>query len=370
MTNKRNFTALDHQYMSLALQLAAKGLYTTSPNPRVGCVLVKDNQVVGQGAHLKAGEAHAEVLALQQAGEQAQDATAYVTLEPCSHHGRTPPCAEALLQAGISKVIVAMQDPNPLVAGRGLQLLADNGVDVADGLMQAQAEQLNLGFIKRMSQQKPYVRVKIASTLDGKTALANGESQWITGEDARQDVQRWRAQSCAMLTGVGTVLADNPRLNVRIASSRQPMIVIVDSKLQTPLEAKVLGSKNVWIAYAIDPNQQAAPLKQAGANLIQLPNADGSVDLPALLAHLASLEINEVLVEAGATLAGALLDAQCVDELILYYAPKLMGNDARGMLATQALTSMSAVMDLHIADLKTIGKDIRIIAKPKPRYAD
>lgn len=364
MSANSEFTTSDYQYMSQALQLAAQGLYSTSPNPRVGCVIVRNNQVVGQGAHIEAGQGHAEVIALAEAGSLAHGASAYVTLEPCSHHGRTPPCAEVLIQAGISKVVAAMVDPNPLVAGKGLEVLAAQGIQTQSGLMQSQAEQLNLGFIKRMRNGQPYVRLKMASSLDGKTALSNGESQWITAQEARQDVQHWRAQSCAVLTGIGTVLADNPSLNVRIDTSRQPLRVIIDSSLQTPLDAKVLQDNNVLIAYSHDAHECANALAQKGVALLHVPNPDGHVDLAAVLTHLASLQINEVLVEAGATLSGALFDAQLIDELILYYAPKMMGADARDMLTMQPLTKMSQVMDLTISDTRLIGRDMRLIVKP------
>jgi diaminohydroxyphosphoribosylaminopyrimidine deaminase/5-amino-6-(5-phosphoribosylamino)uracil reductase len=371
------FTSQDHLFMSRALQLAEQGLFTTKPNPRVGCVIVKDGKVVGEGAHLKAGEPHAEVFALQQAGANASGATAYVTLEPCNHTGRTPPCSHTLLKAGISKVVAAMQDPNPLVAGSGLAHLQAHGVEVASGLMQAQAEALNPGFIARMTRNMPYVRSKIAASLDGKTALSNGVSQWITGEAARADVQYWRARSCAILTGVGTVLADNPSMTVRLNGQPQidahgarmdiglqPMRIIVDSALKTPLNAKILAGGNVLIAFAHDAEYKSAALLAAGAELLCIPNEQGKVCLKTLLAHLAAREINEVLAEAGEGLNGALLAQNMIDELLIYYAPKLMGGAAKSMFAMPAFSAMQQAVDLQILDVRNIGSDIRLRAKP------
>lgn len=364
------FTSQDNLFMARALQLAEQGLLTTMPNPRVGCVIVKDGKMIGEGAHLKAGEPHAEVFALRQAGNMAKGATAYVTLEPCNHTGRTPPCSQALLQAGISKLIVAMQDPNPLVAGSGLAYLQAHGVDVASGLMQAQAEALNPGFIARMTRNTPYVRSKIAASLDGKTALNNGISQWITGEAARADVRHWRARSCAILTGVGTVLADNPSMTVReINIEKQPLRVVVDSTLKTPLNAKILQGGNVLIAFAHDADNKAATLFAAGAELLCIPNDIGlkeqaKVCLKTLLGHLASREINEVLVEGGEALNGALLAQNLIDELLIYYAPKLMGCNAKNMFGIPELTQMSQAIDLQILEVRHIGTDIRLRARP------
>lgn len=359
------FTADDHRYMTHALRLAEQGLYTTTPNPRVGCVIVKDAQIVGEGAHLKAGEPHAEVFALRQAGAHAKGATAYVTLEPCSHTGRTPPCAQALVDAGVSKVIAAMVDPNPLVAGQGLAHLHAHGIATSSGLMQVQAAELNAGFIKRMTKGLPFLRSKIASSLDGKTALNNGVSQWITSEHARQDVQHWRARSCAILTGVGTVLADNPSMTVRLDNvSRQPLRVIVDSALKTPLNANMLQNGRTVIAFALDPEDKADKLFEAGAELLCIPNGQGKVCLNTLLSHLAANEINEVLVEGGEGLNGALLAAGLIDELLMYYAPKLMGGSAKDIFAMPALMSMQQATKLQILDLRQIGPDIRLRAKP------
>ena len=359
------FNANDYIYMTRALQLAEQGLFTTMPNPRVGCVIVKEGKIIGEGAHLKAGEPHAEVFALQQAGDNAKGATAYVTLEPCNHTGRTPPCTHALLQAGIAKVIASMQDPNPLVAGSGLAHLQAHNIETASGLMQAQAEVLNLGFISRMTRKQPFVRCKIAASLDGKTALNNGASQWITSEPARLDVQHWRARSCAILTGIGTVLADNPSMSVRdIATNRQPLKVIVDSQLQTPIDAKILQGGNVLIAFIKDAQNKSAALIDAGVQLLCIPNEQNKVCLKTLLSHLAACEINEVLVEGGESLNGALLAQNLIDELLIYYAPKLMGSTAKGMFALPAFTQMSQAMHLDIIDMRQIGVDIRLRAKP------
>ena len=358
------FSAADHAFMAQALRLAEQGLYTTMPNPRVGCVIVKNDKVIGEGAHVKAGEPHAEVLALRQAGERAKDATAYVTLEPCSHFGKTPPCADALVHAGVAKVIVAMQDPNPLVSGTGLAYLAAQGIEIQSGLMQAQAIELNPGFISRMTKNSPFVRSKIAASLDGKTALTNGESQWITGKAARMDVQHWRARSCAIMTGIGTILSDNPSLNVRdIELDRQPLKVIVDSQLRTPINSKVLQNGRTLLAFAIDAQDKAEKLFDAGAELLCIPNNENKVCLKTLLSHLASQQINEVLVEGGEGLNGALLAAGLVDELLIYYAPKLMGSAAKGMFVMPAFTNMNQALNLQILDVRQFGTDIRLRAK-------
>ncbi|MGP1717530.1 MAG: bifunctional diaminohydroxyphosphoribosylaminopyrimidine deaminase/5-amino-6-(5-phosphoribosylamino)uracil reductase RibD [Methylophilus sp.] len=357
----------DFEWMTQALRQAERGLYTTSPNPHVGCVIVKNGQLIGEGAHLKAGEPHAEVHALRQAGINAKGATAYVTLEPCSHYGRTPPCAHALVEAGVSRVVVAMQDPNPLVAGKGIAYLQTHGIEVSAGLLETQALRLNPGFVSRMMQQRPYVRLKVAASLDGRTALANGVSQWITSPAARRDVHHWRARSCAMLTGIGTVLHDDPSLTVRdVESTRQPLRVIVDSQLRIPLAAKVLQQGQAIIAYATAPTEalqdKLARLQSLGVQTVALPNADGQVDVAALLHKLAEQQINEVMVEAGAALNGALLQTGLVDELLLYYAPKLMGDASAGMFALPAYTAMSQSLALNIVDVRHFDQDIRIQA--------
>lgn len=356
--------------MNLALRLAAQGLYTTQPNPRVGCVIVRDQQIVGQGAHLKAGEPHAEVFALRQAGELAEGADVYVTLEPCSHFGRTPPCVQAVIAAKPKRVIIAMQDPNPLVAGRGVAALRAQGIEVVVGLLEQEAVALNAGFVSRMTRGLPYVRSKIAASLDGRTALSNGKSQWITGELARQDVQHWRAQSCAILTGIGTVLADDPSMTVRLpTATRQPLRVIVDSQLQLPLDSKMLEpsmlvQSPVLVAYAVDTQQRALALVNKGAELLCIPNQTQQVDLTQLLHVLAQRGVNEVLVEAGQGLNGALLHAGLIDEFVFYYAPKLMGSAAHGMFAMPEFTAMQQVPELQVFDVRQVGADIRVRAKP------
>lgn len=365
--------AATNAFMQQALALAETGLYSTMPNPRVGCVIVKDGLVVGRGAHLRAGTPHAEVHALREAGELAKGADVYVTMEPCSHHGRTPPCADALVQAGVRRVIVAMQDPNPLVAGTGLAKLQSHGIEVISGVLEAEAQALNPGFISRMTRGRPFVRSKIAASLDGKTALANGVSQWITGEQARADVQHWRARSCAIITGICTVLLDDPQMNVRQADllkareDRQPLRIIVDSRLRTPPTAKILQQGPVLIAYAQDSLSQSAALEATGASLICLPNTDAKVDLAKLLAHLATLEINELLLEAGQGLNGAMQQARLIDEYLIYYAPLLLGSEARGMFQLPSISEMSQRAELEFLSVDQIGADIRLRARPKTR---
>ena len=358
------FSSTDHSYMAQALQLAEKGLYSTSPNPRVGCILVHDGRVVGSGWHERAGEPHAEINALNAAGVAARGATAYLTLEPCSHHGRTPPCAEALIKAGVAKVIIAMEDPNPLVSGRGAALLQEAGIEVQTGLMEADAKALNIGFIARMTRGRPWVRMKIAASLDGKTALNNGVSQWITGEAARRDGHRLRARSCAVLTGIGTVLADNPQLTVRnVQTTRQPRRVVVDSRLDIPVDAGLLRGDRELIFTATASEGKIGALRDIAAHVIILPGDNGSVDLAGMVRMLADFEINEVLVEAGCGLNGALLAAGLVDELVIYLAPHLMGDAARGMFKLPELTSLEEKRALKIQDLRAVGPDIRIIAR-------
>ena len=360
------FSAADHKYMAQALRLAERGLYTTTPNPRVGCVIVRDGVVVGEGWHERAGKPHAEVHALRRAGTSALYATAYVTLEPCSHHGRTPPCAEALIAAGVTRVVAAMRDPNPLVGGNGLTMLQAHGIQAECGLLETQARELNPGFISRMERGQPWVKLKIAASLDGATALENGISQWITGNAARLDVQHWRARSCAILTGIGTVLADDPQLNVRDhAINRQPLKVVVDSHLRLPSAAKVLHDGNLLIACLDDNTPHGARLCDAGAELLTLPGTGGKVNLAALLAELAHRQINEVLVEAGAVLNGALLHAGLANELLIYYAPLLMGSNARGMFNFPALTAMNQRIDLEVLSLDHVGQDLRLRARVK-----
>lgn len=357
------WTSADYTYMAHALQLAERGLYTTAPNPRVGCVIVNDKHIVGTGWHQRAGEAHAEVYALQAAGKQARGATAYVTLEPCSHVGRTPPCADALIRAGVNRVVVAMQDPNPLVAGTGLSRLQAAGIATSCGLLEAQARQLNRGFIQRMILNRPWLTLKTASSLDGKTALSSGESKWITAAPARLDVQRLRARSCAILTGIGTVLADDPALNVRdIITNRQPLKIIVDSQLRTPINARILQAPGTIIAYTHANKSKQDALSAAGAELLQVNNDDNQVELPALMSLLAQRGINEIMTEAGAQLNAALIQADLVDEWLMYIAPTLLGNDARGLFTLAQPDTMAARRKLTIADMRLIGADLRITA--------
>ena len=356
------YSAADHAHMAHALQLAARGLYTTTPNPRVGCVIVKDERIVGEGWHQRAGTPHAEIHALQQAGHAARGATVYLTLEPCSHHGRTPPCAEALIQAGVKRVIAAMTDPNPLVAGGGIDRLTRAGIRTEVGLMENEARALNPGFISRMTRQRPWVRLKTASTLDGKTALANGQSQWITGAAARADVQKLRARACAILTGGGTVRADNPRMNVRdVDIGRQPLRVVVDSALRMAVDAVILPA--LVVCHHAEPGARAA-LEQAGGEVIELPGEDGRVDLGALLSLLAQRGINELHVEAGAVLNGALLAAGRVDEWVAYLAPITVGDTAMGLFTQPPITTLADAARFKMSDVRQVGEDLRLTLLP------
>jgi len=357
-------TAQDSVWMAQALRLADQGLYGTSPNPRVGCVVVAEEKMIGGGWHRRAGEPHAEVHALREAGDRARGATAFVTLEPCSHHGRTPPCADALVAAGVARVVVAVQDPNPKVAGEGIAKLRAAGIAVDCGLMEAAARELNIGFFARMTRGTPWLRSKIAMSLDGRTALANGVSQWITGEAARKDVQHWRARSCAVLTGIATVLADDARLNVRdIVTERQPLRVVLDSKFRMPLTARMLQGGDVLIYTAVRDTEKSTALEKAGAIVSVLPDGNGQVDLTAMLRDLAQRGCNEVLLEAGSTLNGAMLRAGLVDELVLYIAPQLLGDKARGMAQLGELTSLDQRINLKWQDVRQVGNDLRITVK-------
>lgn len=374
------FTRLDYQYMARALQLAEQGLYTTDPNPRVGCVLVRDGEIVGEGFHARAGEPHAERHALAAAGDRARGATAYVTLEPCSHTGRTGPCADALVAAGVARVVAAMEDPNPQVAGNGMQTLAAAGIETASGLLEADARALNPGFISRMTRQRPYLRIKIAASVDGRTAMASGESQWITGPAAREDVQRLRARSSAVITGVGTVLADRPSYTVRpqqwaltdyqqhsVGSDRvrQPLRVILDRTLQTPPDVPVVSAPGhcLLVAGEQHPGRQNA-LESAGAEVMLLPASGSGIDLQQLLIELNRRECNEVLVECGATLAGAFVREGLFDELIVYMAPALLGSSARPLLGLPQLASMSEKVSLKWQDVRQVGDDLRLTLVP------
>lgn len=375
MSAQIQWNIADHQYMAKAIQLARKGLYTTQPNPRVGCVLVKNGQVVGEGFHYRAGEGHAEVNALAMAGDKAKGATAYVTLEPCSHYGRTPPCARGLIDAGVIRVVSAMVDPNPEVAGRGIEMLSAAGIDASFGLLEAEAKALNPGFIKRMEQGLPFVRVKLASSLDGRTAMASGESQWITGAAARSDVQKLRAQSSVIVTGVESIIHDDSSLTVRedqlgLADAKQiveqqPLRVILDSSLRTPKAANIFKQPGrTMVATCLSNNERIKELEAVGAEVVVLPSDNGRVSLLALLKWLAANEqSNDVLVEAGATLAGACLQQGLVDELQLYMAMKLLGSDARPTFALP-LTKMSEQIELKQIDSRMLGNDLKLVLQP------
>ena len=357
--------------MDRAIALAREGLFTADPNPRVGCVIARGSEVVGEGWHVRAGEPHAEINALRDAGTRAHGATAYVSLEPCSHTGRTGPCAEALVKAGIARVVAAMVDPNPAVSGRGLARLRDAGIQIRSGVREAEAEALNRGYVMRMRQGRPWVRVKMAMSLDGRTALASGESRWITGREARHDVHRLRARSSAMLTGIGTVLADDPALTPRLPDFGEtceveaPLKVVLDSALRTPPGARLLAPPGrSLIVHAESRAERAAALERRGAELLRLPDPKGSIDIPKLLSALGEREINEVTAECGPTLAGALVAAKRVDELVIYFAPLLLGDAARGLFALPAITRMAERIPLEVTAVEPVGRDWRVTARP------
>lgn len=365
-----DFSIADRQYMARSIQLGWKGLYTTHPNPRVGCVLVRDGQIIGEGYHVRAGEGHAEVNALKQAGD-ATGATAYVTLEPCSHFGRTPPCAQGLIDAGINRVVAAMVDPNPEVAGRGLQMLRDAGIEASSGLLEAQARELNPGFLSRMERGRPFIRLKLAMSADGRTAMASGESKWITGAQARADVQQLRARSSAVLTGVGSILHDDSALTVRLdelseavrgqVDQPKPLRVVLDSKLQTPASARIRSADAPTL---ICHSNEQEPTDTSTLKYLQVPKSDRGLDLNWLVERLASEHnVNELLVETGATLAGAFVQAGLVDELWVYMAPKLMGSSARPLLDLP-LDVMSDSIELKLKDIRQFGEDVRFIWQP------
>ncbi|MBX6392056.1 MAG: bifunctional diaminohydroxyphosphoribosylaminopyrimidine deaminase/5-amino-6-(5-phosphoribosylamino)uracil reductase RibD [Burkholderiales bacterium] len=354
----------DHDYMRRALELAARGLYTTTPNPRVGCVIVRDGAIVGEGFHERAGEPHAEVLALRTAGERARGATVYLTLEPCAHYGRTPPCADALIEAGVARVVAAMRDPNPRVAGGGFEKLRAAGIAVETGLMEEQARALNIGFVSRMTRGTPWVRLKVAASLDGKTALANGKSQWITSVEARRDGHAFRARACAILTGIGTVRDDDPRLDVReVETPRQPLKVLVDSRLEAPLDAKLFQSGKVLVAAAVNDEARIAALQARGVEVVVLPNAGGKVDLAELMRELGRRELNEIHVEAGFKLNGSLMREGLVDELLVYLAPSLLGESPSGMFNLPRIEDLDARWRLEFQDVARIGPDVRLLAR-------
>ncbi len=369
----------DHGYMNMALAEAKKSLFISNPNPRVGCVIVKNNQVIGFGHTQAAGSDHAEIVALKDAkakGFDVSGSTVYVTLEPCCHHGRTPPCTEALINAKVTTVIAAMTDPNPLVAGQGLEKLRTTGIEVRCGLLEKEASEINIGFIQRMTQGKPWVRLKVASSLDGKTALHNGVSQWITSSDARHDGHLWRARACCILTGIGTVKEDNPQLNVRdIDTPRQPLRVLIDSFLEVPLDAKILdeslGGHTVVVCGQVETqhfDKMSQALREKNVTLVALPDASngkGKVDLTALFKYLAEkLHINEVHVEAGFKLNGSLIREGCVDELLIYMAPKLLG-DAVGIANLPSLSTLDDVKSWDLIDHISVGDNLRIRLKKK-----
>ena len=356
--------AADYEFMARALRLAGRGLYTTTPNPRVGCVIVRDGAVVGEGWHERAGGPHAEASALKAAGERARGATVYVSLEPCHHQGRTPPCDGALVAAGVARVVAAMHDPDPRTSGLGMERIKQAGIEVAAGVLENEARELNIGFVSRVARGRPWTRMKIAASLDGKTALNNGRSQWITGDAARRDVHHWRARACAVLTGIGTVHGDDPQLTVRkVSTPRQPLRVVVDSRLEIPLTARLLAGSGVLIACAVEDEARSMRLRDKGAEVIVMPNSAGKVDLQALLRELARRGVNELHIEAGYKLNGSLINEGCVDELLLYLAPHLLGDHARGMADLPELTELSGRRALTINDMRAVGSDIRIIAR-------
>ena len=350
-------TPFDHAMMRRALELAEKGLYTATPNPRVGCVITRNEKVVGEGWHERAGGPHAEIVALDQAGGDAADATLYVNLEPCNHQGRTPPCVQKIIQSRVRRVVASMRDPNPQAAGGGAALEAA-GIRFEHGLMEHEARELNIGFVSRVTRGRPWVRLKIAATLDGRTALADGTSQWITGAAARRDGHHWRARACAVLTGAGTVRADDPRLTVReVKTSRQPLRVIVDSRLETPPTARVLQGEKALVFAA---TQGALP----NAEVVCLPNKNQKVDLPAMLEELAKRGVNELHVEAGFRLNGSLVREGCVDEYLLYFNPSFLGDGAQGMVDLPPFSELDKRPRLQILALERFGDDLRILARP------
>jgi diaminohydroxyphosphoribosylaminopyrimidine deaminase/5-amino-6-(5-phosphoribosylamino)uracil reductase len=354
--------------MAAALRLARKGMFTTDPNPRVGCVIADGERIVGAGWHRRAGFAHAEIAALEDADEPVAGHTAYVTLEPCSIFGRTPPCADALIEAQIARVVIAAQDPNPAVNGGGLQRLREAGVKVEAGLMAAEAESINCGFFSRMRAGRPWIRVKTAVSLDGRTALRNGESKWITGEAARADVQRWRARSSAILTGIGTLLADDPSMDARVAQPvSQPLRVVVDSRWRTPPDSRILAGSGDVVIFGSSSITVPAGLASSRAQCLGLPEDNGQLSLRALFESLAGMEVNEVQVEAGARLCGSLLKQRLVDELLVYQAPVLLGDGGPGPFAMGPLESMSDRAHLRIEEVSHFGNDLRFRLYPEFR---
>lgn len=361
------FSPIDHRHMAQALRLAERGLFTTQPNPRVGCVIAHGETVVGEGWHQRAGEPHAEVLALREAGDQARNATAYVTLEPCAHQGRTPPCADALVAAGVKRVVIAAEDPFPQVDGRGMARLRAAGIEVEAGLMREQARELNVGFFSRIERGRPFVRLKLAMSLDGRTALASGESKWITSEAARGDVQRWRARSSAILAGSGTVLADNPQLTVRLPGEYHgvaPLRVVLDRDLRVPASFHVLDDSSPTLLLH-DAGLASIQNIPAGVSHAGVPlDAQGRLDLDVVLSTLAERDVNELLVEAGARLAGAMLTAGHVDELLLYVAPVLLGHEGRALMMLPDIATMADRWQLEVLEQRSVGPDWRLRLRP------
>jgi diaminohydroxyphosphoribosylaminopyrimidine deaminase/5-amino-6-(5-phosphoribosylamino)uracil reductase len=359
------FSLADSEHMALALRIARRGLYSAHPNPRVGCVLVKDGEVIATGWHKQTGEPHAEINALTEAGEAARGALAYVTLEPCAHQGRTPACTKALADAGVAEVVIAMQDPYPKVSGNGIVALGKAGIKVRVGLMRHQAAALNEGFVYRVTRERPFVRLKVAASIDGATAMANGQSQWITGAEARQDVQKLRASSGAILTGVGTVLEDDPSLTVRDKSltDMQPMRVVLDTHLRMPPASCMLTLPGTTAVFCGEDANRSA-LESAGATIYVSETVHDRVDPAAVLQRLAALEVNDVLIEAGQEISGAFLEANLVDELVLYQSPHIMGSETRGMFRTPAWKNLEDRVELQVTDMRAIGNDCRITARP------
>ena len=357
------FSAEDHGLMARAVSLTARGRETATPNPSVGCVIARSGRILGEGWHEKAGEAHAEARALARCAGEASGATVYLTLEPCAHQGRTGPCVDALIAARVGRVVAALEDPNPLVSGKGFARLRDAGITVDVGLMAAEATQAHRGFLARMRRGRPWLRIKAAASLDGRTALGDGRSRWITGPDARRDVHALRARSCAMVTGIGTVLADDPQLTVRdVPCRRQPRRAVIDSRLETPPEAQILaGGGTILFAANEVPDRQRA-LEAKGAEIVQVPGPGGKTDLAEVARHLGSLGFNEVTVESGAKLHASLIQAGVVDELVLYVSPKLLGNTAAGLFALPELASLGDALQPRIIDVRQVGSDLRITA--------
>ncbi|HEU0201060.1 MAG TPA: bifunctional diaminohydroxyphosphoribosylaminopyrimidine deaminase/5-amino-6-(5-phosphoribosylamino)uracil reductase RibD [Burkholderiaceae bacterium] len=363
------YSPADHEFMGRALELSRRALFHASPNPRVGCVIVRDGRILGEGFTQPPGSNHAEIEALLDARRNGHDlhgATAYITLEPCSHFGRTPPCATALIEARLARVIAAVEDPNPQVAGGGLAMLRASGIDVRCGLRQSEAIEANIGFFSRMNRGRPWVRMKIAASLDGKTALASGESQWITAEAARADTHAWRARACAVLTGIGTVKADNPQLNVRyVETVRQPLKVLIDSRLEVDAGARFFDGNQALVICAFANPEKVAQLREKNAQVVELPNDDGKVDLPAVLRELCRRGINELHVEAGFKLNGSLIRGGCVDELLVYLAPLLIG-EAVDMVHLPALSDLAQARKLVFREVTQVGADVRILARWAP----